>query len=54
MPTTHRKPTIFEALAAKLGRMPTNTEIKADVKRILAEGLAELASAGKLRYQRKG
>lgn len=32
-----RKPTIYEALKAKLGREPTNAEVKADVKRILEE-----------------
>lgn len=49
-----RKPTIFEALQTKLGRIPTNAEIKADIQRILREGLEELATKGKLRYQRKG
>lgn len=48
-----RKPTIYEALAAKLGRVPTHAELKADVKRILAEGLIELAEKGKLPYQKK-
>ena len=32
-----RKPTIYEALRAKLGREPTNDEIKADVRRIIRE-----------------
>lgn len=49
-----RKPTIYEALAIKLGRVPTNAELKADVKRILEEGLVELASKGRLSFQRKG
>jgi hypothetical protein len=31
------KTTIYGALALKLGRTPTHEEIKADVKRILAE-----------------
>lgn len=48
------KPTIYQALEAKLGRIPTHNELVADVKRILAEGLVELASKGKLSYQRKG
>jgi hypothetical protein len=48
-----RKPTIYEALRDKLGREPTNAEIKADVKRILEDGLIELASKGKLRHQRR-
>jgi hypothetical protein len=48
-----RKPTIYEALKAKLGREPTNAELKADVKRILNEALIERAEAGKLSHQRK-
>lgn len=48
-----RKPTIYEALKAKLGREPTNAEIKADVKRILDEGLVEMAEKGKLKWQRR-
>jgi hypothetical protein len=45
--------TIYQALAEKLGRTPTHAEIKADVKRILQESLVELASKGKLGFQRK-
>ena len=30
--------TIYEALAKKLGRKPTNADVKAEVKRILEEG----------------
>ena len=45
--------TIYEALKAKLGREPTPAELKADVKRILQEGLIELAEKGKLPHQRK-
>jgi hypothetical protein len=48
-----RKPTIYEALAAKLGRNPTNAELKADFNRILEEGMVELAGKGKLPHQRK-
>ena len=48
-----RPPTIYEALRAKLGREPSNAELRADVHRILADGTRELAEAGKLRYQRK-
>lgn len=48
-----RKPTIYEALEAKLGRTPTNAEVKADVARILDESLVERAQKGKLRHQRK-
>ena len=36
-----RKPTIYEALREKLGREPTNAELKAEVKRIIAESWAE-------------
>lgn len=48
-----RKPTIYEALRAKLGREPTNAELKADVKRILTEALVDTATNGKLAHQRK-
>lgn len=48
-----RKPTIYEALKAKLGREPSHAELKADVRRILEEGTLERAEAGKLRHQRK-
>ncbi len=49
-----RKPTIYEVLRAKLQREPTHVELCAEVRRILAEGLIELATAGKLTHQRKG
>lgn len=45
--------TIYEALARKLGRKPTNAELKADVERILEESMVERAEQGKLRHQRK-
>ncbi len=45
--------TIYEALRAKLGREPTNAEIKADMERIAEEGLIERATAGKLPRQRR-
>jgi hypothetical protein len=48
-----KKPTIYEALATKLGRNPTSAELKADFNRILADGLIEMAQAGKLPHQRK-
>lgn len=48
-----RKPTIYEALRAKLGRIPTNAELKADVERIKREAVEELASKGRLWFQRK-
>lgn len=48
------KPTIYEALCVKLGHIPTNAELKADVERIKREALEELATKGKLKFQRKG
>lgn len=48
-----RKPTIYEALMQKLGRVPTNAELKADVERIKEEALVDLASKGKLPFQCK-
>lgn len=46
--------TIYEALADKFGRPPTDAEIKADVDRIKAEAYSTLAARGGLRHQRKG
>ena len=46
------KPTIYQALAEKLGRAPSNEELKAEVNRIKDEALVDLASKGKLRFQR--
>ena len=48
-----RKPTIYEALTAKLGRIPTNAELKADVERIKREAVQEMAGKGRLWFQRK-
>lgn len=48
-----RKPTIYEALAAKLGRTPTHNETVDEVKRILSEATVERAAAGRLPHQRK-
>lgn len=48
-----KKMTIYEALVSKLGRIPTNVELKADVSRIKQEALIEAASNGKLSFQRK-
>jgi type IV secretory pathway ATPase VirB11/archaellum biosynthesis ATPase len=45
--------TIWNRLAAKLGREPTVTEAKAEVRRIMAEAECTLAEAGRLRHQRK-
>jgi hypothetical protein len=46
-------PTIWEALAAKLGRQPTHAEACAEVRRILTEATIEAASRGTLPHQRK-
>lgn len=48
-----RKPTIYEALRTKLGREPSNAELRADVKRILRDCLVEMAEAGQLPHQRR-
>ena len=45
--------TIYGALTRKLGRLPTNKELRADVKRIMNEALIERAEAGKLPWQQK-
>ena len=47
------KPTIYEALRDKLGREPTDQELKNDVERIREESLIELATKGKLKFQRR-
>lgn len=47
------KPTIYEALATKLGRLPTDAEVKADIQRIKTAALCEVASKGKLSFQRR-
>ena len=47
------RPTIYDALKARLGREPTPAELKADVQRILEEGTRERAERGKLQHQRK-
>lgn len=45
--------TIFNKLAAKLGRTPTDAEAAAEVRRILQENSQELAAKGKLWFQKK-
>lgn len=45
--------TIWNKLAARLGREPTAQEAKQEVRRILSEGLVDLASKGKLPHQRR-
>ena len=45
--------TIWNRLAVKLGRQPTDAEATAEVKRILSEGLVDMADKGRLRHQRR-
>jgi hypothetical protein len=45
--------TIYEALKIKLGREPSHAELKADVHRILQDGLVEMAEKGRLPHQRR-
>lgn len=45
--------TIWNKLAARLGREPTNAEAAAEVRRILDESLVERAEQGRLPHQRK-
>jgi hypothetical protein len=44
--------TIYESLAKKLRRDPTNAELRAEVERIKEESLLSLAKAGRLSHQR--
>jgi len=46
-------PTIYQALAEKLGRAPTNAELRAEVARIKEEALIDTATKGKLGWQRR-
>lgn len=52
-----KQKTIWEALAEKLGRQPTNAEANAECRRIIREGsenaLIERAGKGKLPWQKK-
>jgi hypothetical protein len=48
-----KNPTIWEALATKLGREPTHAEACAEVKRILNDAMVEAAERGNLPHQRK-
>jgi hypothetical protein len=51
---TNRNPnTIWNRLAARLGREPTHAEATAEVKRIMSDVTVEMADAGKLPHQRK-
>ena len=52
LPSCSSKPTIWEALATKLGREPTQAEAADEVRRILEECTIKAAGEGKLRHQR--
>lgn len=45
--------TIYQALVEKLGRLPTNAELRAEVQRIKEEVIVSLATRGKLPFQRR-
>ena len=45
--------TIYEAIKAKLGREPTNAELRAEFARIKESALIETATQGRLRHQRR-
>lgn len=49
----HNPDTVWNKLAQKLGRQPTNAEAKAELDRIFTEVMVELANKGKLPHQRK-
>lgn len=44
--------TIWNRLAARLGREPTDAEAAAEVKRIMSEATVDMAERGELRHQR--
>lgn len=46
--------TIWNKLAAKLGREPTNAEAAAEVKRIMQEDTIDRAGRGELPWQKRG
>lgn len=51
---TSRNPaTIWNRLAVKLGRQPTNAEAIAEVRRIISESMVDAAGKGRLPFQRK-
>lgn len=51
--TNNNPDTIWNRLAARLGREPTSDEARAEVRRILTQITLEAAQAGKLAHQRK-
>lgn len=52
--TNNNPNTIWNVLARKLGREPTNEEARAEVRRLMDENLQDMAARGKLKFQRKG
>ena len=50
--TNNNPNTIWNRLAAKLGREPTNAEAEAEVKRIMTQALIDTAEKGKFPHQR--
>jgi len=51
--TNNNPDTIWNRLAARLGREPTPDEARAEVQRILAAALVTTAEQGRLPHQRK-
>lgn len=51
--TNNNPNTIFNRLAARLGRTPSDAEAIAEVKRLMAENTADMAARGALPHQRK-
>lgn len=52
--TNNNPDTIWNRLAKRLGREPTDAEAAAEVRRILTAATVEAAQAGRLPRQRKG
>lgn len=51
---TNKNPnTIYNRLAARLGREPTDAEVRAELNRIMTEARVAMAEQGKLPHQRK-
>lgn len=51
--TNNNPNTVWNRLAAKLGREPTRTEAIAEVKRIFTENMVEMAGEGQLSFQER-
>lgn len=50
--TNNNPDTIYNKLAAKLGREPKHDEVVAELNRIMNEVTCDLAAQGKLKHQR--